>query len=54
MLNNLVKYAEIIRNKYKFEIDCTPIDAAEFFKLKSQNDKMKEQQLCNNLYKKIK
>ena len=51
--DTLINIADIIRNKYRFEIDGC-IDRNEFFKAKFQNDKHTEQVIRTNLYKKIK
>jgi hypothetical protein len=49
----IIETADILRNRYRFEIDGC-INPNKFFKAKLDNDKKKAKELCNNLYKKIK
>lgn len=52
MLKNLIKYAEIVKNKYRFEIDGC-IDSSSIFRDKFKADQEKWKKICNNLYKKL-
>lgn len=53
MLKELVKYAEIVKNKYAYEIDgCVKKHEALMLKLATDQQKMKY--ICYLLYKKLK
>jgi hypothetical protein len=52
MSKQLIKHAEAIRAKYRFEID-RKFDKAEFFRTKFANDLNKIKLIAKLLYKKI-
>jgi hypothetical protein len=53
MSNTIITAAEIVRNKYKFEIDGC-LDANEFFKCKFVNDRKFRKVIRIAIYKKSK
>lgn len=53
MLNILIESANIVRNKYKFEIDGC-FNTLEFLRAKLSNEITDRKRLRKNLYKKLK
>lgn len=53
MLKEIIKYANIVRHRYIFEIDGCIVPFS-VFKAKFQNDQKYWKNICDKLYKKLK
>lgn len=51
MLNNIIKYANQIKNKYVLDADC-PSNYTDFVKAKFFHDINTIKKICNIIYKK--